>query len=256
MSPELQDPKWTAYLLDELPETERRAIEQDLAAQPELRSELEALRNTLELTRQALGEPVTGQNAITDHCRQALPLRTRKTPLRFVLPTALAAGLALFLGLNALLPGRQAPVKVLDEAGHELGGFAAEGRIIPQSTEVLELNAEPEPLLLRENTVIEWQARPTVEAAPASPPPAPARARSLHRSFAADEQEVDAFAAPGEPAADVELRAESPAPAATVMESEAPAPPESPEEEEEECDAAGKDKEEKEDDACQTNKAD
>lgn len=179
MSPDLNDPKWTEYLLGELNGDEQQAAETLLAEHPGLRDDLNALRETLDLTRRALLEPVSGQETVTAACRAALETPPRRRPLLFIVPTALAAGLALLLGLNVFLNRDPGPALLLDEAGNEYGDLFHDGVITPFG---LGVEAPlPEPAVLRESPVLERRSQPAPDSAPASPP-APARARAFLRA--------------------------------------------------------------------------
>jgi hypothetical protein len=230
MTPDLNDPKWTEYLLGDLTGEELQSAETLLEQNPDLREELNALRATLELTQQALLEPVTGEEDIADACRAALDRPPNRRPILFILPTAIAAGLALFLGLNVFLNRDAAPGVLVDETGAEhldlfmedlIAPFGLDAETAPETTKELPT--------LRESIVLERRFQPAADSAE-PPPPAPARARSLQMAPLPEE---DAFMARG---AVMGLRAE----------------PESEpdEEDEDEEDEDEEDKEEK-DEACQ-----
>jgi len=131
MNPKYTDPTWTAYVLGELTGPERARAEQELAGDADLREHLEALRLTIGLAREALAQPVAGGKDFMPDLQSAPPSHGDRFPLRYRFPTALAACLALFLGLRALLPSGTPPA-LLDETGNEFEASAAEGMIIPE----------------------------------------------------------------------------------------------------------------------------
>jgi Ca-activated chloride channel family protein len=102
------DPKLTAYALNELPEDERRAIEQELKTNPEARKavdEIQALAGQLNVHYAAEGEP-----CLTDEQRETIYAAARKTqkekiipfPRKPWLPIAIAASIG---GILLLLSG-------------------------------------------------------------------------------------------------------------------------------------------------------
>ncbi|MCC5846332.1 MAG: hypothetical protein JJU05_18950 [Verrucomicrobia bacterium] len=194
MNPKLTDPKWTAYVLGELTEAERARAEQELAADADLREHVEALRLTVGLTREALSQPVPGAEDLVRECETALAPPPARFPIRYLFPTALAACLALFLGLRALLPSGTPPA-LLDETGNEIDTFAADGMIIPEGSFELHEDALSEETLslefgrnLREAPAAHPRAFsfreevPPQPAATPAPPSAPARALERQRA--------------------------------------------------------------------------
>jgi len=104
--PERIDADLNAYLDHELAATERAAIEQRLAAEPELAQRLEALRTLdSELRDSYAHSPAEAEAAIA---RVSLPRPGRKT--WFVVPAAVAAGVLIGLALQTPLTTPVAPV--------------------------------------------------------------------------------------------------------------------------------------------------
>lgn len=192
MTPDITDPKWTAYLLGDLPEEAWAAAEAELDAHPALRDELDRLHATLRLTQDALREPVSGSDTLAQSLREALdaaPDPRRRIPL--VVPTALAAGLALFIGLRVLLPTQT----LHDETGQEVERLqtvpAESGR--REAAAVLFAAPESAPEAESFDTPASAGSNTPAPAAAPAPVQAPARALTLERSriFAAPEAEVE-----------------------------------------------------------------
>jgi anti-sigma factor RsiW len=95
----IDDPRWTAYLLAELSPQESADAEAVLKSDPALRRDVEALRETLALLHNALAE--TPAPALDDLRREAVLREKPSRPLPFVwIPTAAAAALLVMLGLH------------------------------------------------------------------------------------------------------------------------------------------------------------
>lgn len=103
MSLSPDDPRWTAYLLDELSPAERKEFEHEMDADPAASGTLSDLERTLAVIREALAEPEPGTGAL-DPLRVEAVRRSGPLPHRqWWVPTAVAASLALGLGLGVFL---------------------------------------------------------------------------------------------------------------------------------------------------------
>jgi len=182
----LEDPKWTAYCLGELPEAEREACEQALQADPALAAELEAHRELLQLLDTSLAHPVPGTGHIAADCVARVAPKPRR-PLHLWIPTALAASLALLFGLPAW-QARQAPEGLYGDPELLFDGIPEEAYtdFMPFGAPMAEegLPAAPAPPLA------EPQITPMRRAAP---PPEPAAGRELRRQRA---EPAEVYAAP------------------------------------------------------------
>jgi len=202
-----EDPRWTAYLLDELDEADRKACEAELEANPGRCAEVEALSQTLDFMREALKQPVAGGDTVREDCARAL--RPPRAPLRFWLPTAVAAMLALGVGLSRYLTLPRQEMKLrgefdLFEAGQYLEMEKEEGLSVGFAAGDVNLPAPA--------------AAPLPPSRPASPPHPVLPAEPLMRR-----QAVDGRAEP------MELRARSAyleAPTPTPTPTPTPAPEE------------------------------
>lgn len=106
MNWDIDDPRWTAWLLGDLDDAERHEAEAHLAADPDLKRQVEGLRETLEVLKQAFeSEPPSRElePLRSEAVRRAESAPGGKTALRLWLPTAAAALLALGFGLAHLL---------------------------------------------------------------------------------------------------------------------------------------------------------
>lgn len=204
----LEDPKWTAYCLGELPEAEREACEQALQADPALAAELEAHRELLQLLDTSLAHPVPGTGHIAADCVARVAPKPRR-PLRLWIPTALAASLAILFGLPAW-QARQAQEALYgdpeflfdgipDEAYTDFMPFGAPMAEAvlpaapsapltePQITPMRRAAPPPEPAAGRE---LRLRAEPAEIYAPPAADALPAR--SFHLQFAAEDSDVQA----------------------------------------------------------------
>ena len=105
MSWPLDDPRWTAHLLGELPPTEQEAAERQLASDPELRHHVEAMRDTVALLHATL-RTEDAERTLDPLRREAVRRAEREhretRPFRVWGP-AVAALLALGFGIVHLL---------------------------------------------------------------------------------------------------------------------------------------------------------
>src|SRR5437879_8242653 len=190
------DPKWTAYILGELGDTERAAIELELESSEEARTLVEELRFTADLMKMELRQatavaPLTTQQRETIHASANVPGPRRWFSARPVVWAAglAAAGIVLMVALapqflrspggeRALLPNQIAELRKADEpklpaskdqtkAAEEFGLRYEHAAPAPTTPQAATRTDEPHPS--EANSVQVTQAAPAVE--PAEPVP-------------------------------------------------------------------------------------
>jgi Ca-activated chloride channel family protein len=131
-----EDPKWTAYVLNELSPGERADVERELAASPEASKLVEALRGTTQLlARQLTAEPVL---ALTAEQRQAigqqvvLPATPRRRWFKSATTWVAAASVLFVLG-TLLLPATQHAREAARRTNSSGSQFSNEGIDYDQS---------------------------------------------------------------------------------------------------------------------------
>jgi len=187
VSPHPEDPKWTAFLLGELDAETQQSCKAEMEGDPDLRARVDALAETLQLLREAFQQPVSGSGDMPAACARALAPPVRK-PVRFWLPTALAAMLAIGFGLSryrSQAPKESSFTEAEALAPMDSGGPAGlEAAFDGAVRNAMELEEAPAAFSLPSVTL----------PAPASAPPPPARLRRSEpmadRMFSALEEEV------------------------------------------------------------------
>lgn len=169
------DERLSAYLDDELTPQERRRLEAQLAEDPDLRAELEALRNTVSLVRDLPSVPAPRnfilspsmvervQPAPTSRARRlsptrawAAPLLTAATAIVSMLFVVVLAGDLLLPGIGGLAPAPPAPAGV--EEGPQLALEAVPEKEAEAKRSAAAPRATPQPKAVTEAPVKEAPA--------------------------------------------------------------------------------------------------
>lgn len=136
MSFDANDPKWTAYVLDELNASERADVDRELAASPEASKLVEDLRGTTQLIAQQLAaEPamaLTAQQRAAIGQQVELPNKPPRKWLRYTLTSVTAASILVLLSglfLPAVQRAREAARRT-DSSGTQ---FSNQGTAYDQS---------------------------------------------------------------------------------------------------------------------------
>ena len=187
-----EDPRWTAYVLDELAPELRAEADARLQDDPALRQQIDHLRETTELLRNTLEAPVPGDVDIVAKCREALSepaSPSTRSPLMIIWPTAIAAMLAIGLGINYMV--QWGPRSREDQTRPAPAAFPTDSDVETEAEAFRDGADDPLMQVFRAGE----PARDEI-AAPAlsADPPAPAESRAFH--FRAEPEALLAEPAP------------------------------------------------------------
>ena len=201
------DPRITAYILDELTPEEREAFEADLKTNPELRAEVNAMAGAADVARDALGD--TPKATLSDSQRDAIltTAQTRRSwsmrPLAAAAAVLLTVGLGVFaaVSINQLRPDASfdlataperaetaapglpvQPVAVEQVPAHlqeQLDALGySDGRARPQPSVEPELAPPPAEPVVSPSEIATLEALGYSDGSVSPPPPAPSLERS------------------------------------------------------------------------------
>lgn len=123
MNWEIEDPRWTAFLLGELSPDEHAEAEELLRKKPQLQCDVESLKTVLEYLQTEFSQPAL--RALEPLRKEAvLQHKSHKTPRRLWFPTAAAALFAIGFGIAHYFSLPSSAPKSIQEADEHQDGEA------------------------------------------------------------------------------------------------------------------------------------